>query len=100
MLITEYQVISPILDIYDNSPNQWHHPSVSFPLRGSKYFRKYQEYFIDRIKKKNINTIFETREDDKIIIALLLNEECFIKKERLGNMLIKIRLNLSCDELR
>ena len=45
---------------------------------------------IDRIKKKNINTIFETREDDKIIIALLLNEECFIKKERLGNMLIKI----------
>ena len=100
MLITEYQVISPILDIYDNSPNQWHHPSVSFPLRGSKYFRKYQEYFIDRIKKKNINTIFETREDDKIITALLLNEKCFTTKERLGKMLIKIRLNLSCEELK
>ena len=52
MLITEYQVISPILGIYDNSPNQWHHPSVSFPIRGNKYFKKYQEYFISKIKKK------------------------------------------------
>jgi len=100
MLITEYQVISPILGIYDNSPNQWHHPSVSFPIRGNKYFKKYQEYFISRIKEKNIDTIFETREDDKIIIALLLKEECFIKKERLGDMLIKVKLNLGCEELK
>ena len=100
MLITEYQIIPPILGIYDNSPNQWHHPSVSFPLRENKYFKKYQEYFISKIKKKNIDTIFETREDEKIIIALLLDEECFIKKERLGNMLIKIKLNLGCEELK
>ena len=45
MLITEYQIIAPILDIYDNSPNQWHHPSVSFPLRGNKYYDIYKEIF-------------------------------------------------------
>ena len=39
MLITDYQIISPILDIYDNSPNQWHHPSVSFPLKESQYIK-------------------------------------------------------------
>ena len=27
ILITEYQVVAPILNIYDSSPNQWHHLS-------------------------------------------------------------------------
>ncbi len=98
MLITEYQIISPILDIYDNSPNQWHHPSVSFPLRGSNQFKKYQKFFISKIKENNIETILETRTDDKIITALILNENCFLK-ERIGKMLIKVKLNLNCQEL-
>ena len=75
-------------------------PLLVFRLEEVNILENIKNILLDRIKKKNINTIFETREDDKIIIALLLNEECFIKKERLGNMLIKIRLNLSCDELR
>ena len=39
-IITSYQFIAPALGIYDYSPNQWHHPSVSFPLEGQKYFLK------------------------------------------------------------
>jgi len=97
MLITDYQIISPILDIYDNSPNQWHHPSVSFPLKESQYYNVYKDYFISKIKKNKIETIFETREDEKTITALILNEKCF-KKERVGKMLIKIKLKLDCSE--
>ena len=99
MLITEYQIISPILDIYDNSPNQWHHPSVSFPLRGNKYFKVYQEYFISKIKKKNIETIFETRDDENLIISLILDESCYTKK-RVKKKLIKVKLILDCSELK
>ena len=99
MLITEYQIIAPILDIYDNSPNQWHHPSVSFPLKGSKYFNIYKEYFIDKIKKNRIKLIFETKENDTIITALILDKKCF-KKKRVGKMLIKVELNLNCKELK
>ena len=99
MLITEYQIIAPILDIYDNSPNQWHHPSVSFPLKGSKYFNIYKEYFIDKIKKNRIKLIFETKENDTIITALILDKKCF-KKNRVGKMLIKVELNLNCKELK
>ena len=99
MLITEYQVISPIIDIYDNSPNQWHHPSVSFPLRGNNFYNIYQSYFISKIKEKKIETIYETREDEKIITELILNKKCF-KKERVGKMLIKIDLNFTCIDLK
>ena len=99
ILITEYQIIAPILDIYDNSPNQWHHPSVSFPLEGNKYFNVYKKYFIAKIKEKKIKVIFETKENDAIITALILDKKCF-NKNRVGKMLIKIELNLNCEELK
>jgi hypothetical protein len=99
MLITEYQIIAPILDIYDNSPNQWHHPSVSFPLEGNEYFNEYKKYFISKIKKKKIQSIFETRANDTTITELILNKKC-LNKTRVGKMLIKVELNLNCEELK
>ena len=99
IIITEYQVIAPILNIYDNSPNQWHHPSVSFPLKGNKYFTSYKNFFIENIKKNEIKFIYETREDDLTITELILNSECFYnKKERLNKMLIKLEINYSCKD--
>ena len=101
MLITEYQVIAPILESYDNSPNQWHHPSVSFPLKGNKYFEIYKNYFINKIKENKIQTVYETREDDFTILELVLNPNCFFnKKERVSPMLIKLKLNEDCKDLR
>ena len=99
MLITEYQIISPILNIYDNSPNQWHHPSVSFPLKGNEYFNFYKDYFVSKIKKNKIEFIYETKEDDKTITELVLNKDCF-EKERLSKMLIKLKLNKDCEDFK
>lgn len=99
ILITEYQIISPILDVYDNSPNQWHHPSVSFPTKGDKYFENYKSYFISKIKEKEVNYIFETRKDDKFITGYILDADCF-SNERIGNILVKLKLNLSCKDLK
>jgi hypothetical protein len=45
--------------MYDYSPNQWHHPSVSFPLRKQKYYETYKEYFVKSLKKNNIENIYE-----------------------------------------
>ena len=99
MLITEYQFISPILDIYDNSPNQWHHPSVSFPLAGNKYYDVYKNFFISSIKKNKIKHIYETVEDDKIITKFILNQNCY-SKERMTSMLVKLKLNYNCKDLK
>ena len=44
--------------IFDNSPNQWHHASVSFPVKGQKYFDEYKNYFVDKIIKRKIDGIY------------------------------------------
>ncbi len=101
ILITEYQIISPILGIYDNSPNQWHHPSVSFPLKGNKYYEVYKNFFIERIKKDKIKVIYETKKDNNTILELIINSDCFFNnKERVSAMLIKLKINNSCEDLK
>tara|TARA_B100000575_G_C22732477_1_gene438984 strand:+ start:90 stop:599 length:510 start_codon:yes stop_codon:yes gene_type:complete len=99
ILITEFQIISPLLNIYDNSPNQWHHPSVSFPTKNQKYYAYYKDYFISKIKEKKIKFIFETRKDDKLITGYVLEQDCF-SKEKVKNMFIKLKLNFDCIDLR
>ena len=49
VLITDYQVLAPISGIYDFSPNQWHHPTVSFPLQGQKYFETYKQLKVAKL---------------------------------------------------
>ena len=101
MIITEYQIIAPILGVYDNSPNQWHHPSVSFPLSKNKYFELYKDFFVSKVKKYKINFIFETRSDNNTITELVLSPECyFSKKERISNMLIRLKINENCEDFK
>ncbi len=98
-LITDYQILAPILGIYDYSPNQWHHPSVSFPLKDQKYFKIYKKFFIQSLKKNKIKFIFETSEENSSITELILGQDC-IKKIRLNEMLIKIELIRTCEDLK
>ena len=98
MLITDYQILSPILKTYDFSPNQWHHPTVSFPLNDQKYYEKYKNFFIKNLKKNNIDFIYETTEHDKSITELVINEDC-LEKARAGEMLLKIKLLKDCKDL-
>ena len=98
ILITDYQFLPAIIGIYDFSPNQWHHPTVSFPLKENIYFEDYKKFFVNNINKNKIEFIFETIEKDKTITELIINSDCF-KKERIGKMLIKIRLIKNCEDL-
>ena len=98
-VVVSTEFISPILDLYDNSPNQWLHPSVCFPLRGNKYHKVYKSYFISKVKEKKIKTIYEIREGEKIITELILNEECY-SKEKVSKMLLRVNLKLNCTEFK
>lgn len=99
ILITEYQFLAPALKIYDFSPNQWHHPSVSFPIKGHKYFDSYKKYFIQNIDKNNIKFIYETSENETTITELIIDKNCF-KKNRINEMLIKLELLKNCEDLK
>ena len=96
-LITNYQFLAPILNIYDFSPNQWHHPSVSFPLKKQKYFKEYKYFFIQNLKKNNIDFIYETSRNEDTIIELIINKNCF-KKEKVSEILIKLEIKKNCKD--
>ncbi len=98
-LITEYQILAPIIGSYDFSPNQWHHPSVSFPLKGQKYHETYKKFFVEYLKKNEIKMIYETSGNETAITGLMLNSECYSKKI-LNEMLIRFELSKDCEELR
>jgi len=96
-LITSYQFLASTLNIYDFSPNQWHHPSVSFPLKNQKYFKEYKYFFIQNLKKNNIDFIFETSKNEDTIAELIIDKNCF-KKEKVSEILIKLEIQKNCKD--
>ena len=98
-LFTDYQFLSSVLKIYDFSPNQWHHPSVSFPIKEQKLFNEYKEFFINNLKKNKIEFIYETIRKEETITELVLDKDC-IEKKRVSEMLIKIKLLQDCTDLK
>jgi hypothetical protein len=98
-LITEYQFLAAALKIHDFSPNQWHHPSVSFPTSKQKYFAKYKYFFIQNLKRNNIDVIYETSRTEKSIVEMIINKDCFFK-ERKTEMMIKFVIKKGCNDFR
>ncbi len=97
-LITEYQILAPISGKYDHSPNQWHHPTVSFPLKNQKYYDVYKSFFIKSLKKNEIRTILETSKQNETVTEEILDKSC-LKKERLNEILVKFELKKDCGDL-
>lgn len=98
-LITDYQILAPILGIYDYSPNQWHHASVSFPTENQKYFSDYKFFFIQRLKDNKIENIYETITGAELIVPLILNKNCYQSK-KITNILIKHVLKTECSDFK
>ena len=98
-LITEYQFLAAALKIHDFSPNQWHHPSVSFPTSKQKYFAKYKYFFIQNLKRNNIDVIYETSRTEKSTVEMIINKDCFFK-ERKTEMMIKFVIKKGCNDFR
>ncbi len=98
-LITDYQFIAPSLSIHDFSPNQWYHASVSYPLRGRKYFKNYQDFFIRQLKKNKIQVIYSIGEGTRPVVKHVLKKECFNEK-KIGEIITMYELNLNCVDFK
>ena len=96
-ILTDYQFLASSMGIYDYSPNQWHHATVSFPIKGQKYFLSYKNFFINNLKKNEIDFIYETTATKKSITELIIDKTC-LKKERLSELLIKFTLLKNCKD--
>jgi len=98
-IFTDYQFLPSVLKTYDFSPNQWHHPTVSFPIKEQKFFNEYKDFFINNLKKNKIEFIYETVRKEETITELVLNKDC-IEKIRVSEMLMKIKLLKDCTDFK
>ena len=98
-ILTDYQIIGPILNEYDFSPNQWHHPSVSFPVRNQKYYLEYRNYFIRNLLKNKIENIYEINVEKELILPLVIEKDCFVEEIK-SKFLTKFKLIKSCEDFK
>ena len=99
MIMTHYTFFSVILDQKVFSPTRFFTKhGVSHPIRGNKYFNKYQDFFIKKITENNIEVIYTIMPVDPSFPKELLDEKC-IKSSSL-NTILSTHLILECDNLK
>ena len=100
-IITDYQFISVILSIYDNSPSQvWFINHILNQEKNSKYFKIYKSFFINKLKENKIEIAYIVKPlwggDD--VFEKGLNKNC-IKKMKITEILDSYLLQ-QCEELK
>ena len=98
-IVTDYQFISVILSLYDNSPNAYWFKHHVYPEKGHKYFKIYKNFFIEKIKENNIQIIYTVKPlwGDDNVLKSILSDDCVMKKNI--TTILDSHLILSCDEL-
>jgi hypothetical protein len=99
-IVTDYQFISVILSSYDYSPSQvWFINHVASQEDTSKFYKKYNNFFTDKIKKHNIKKVYVIKPlwAGNEIFEKSLNKDCYTKMKitEISDVYI---LN-KCDEL-
>ena len=98
-VITDYLFIPAVLNINDNSPNQWYHPRVSYPLKNTKYYDKYKSFFVKKLKMKEIDKIIIVGNGLENLLASTFNASCF-KKTKLGEITFRLKIKKECSEFK
>ena len=83
IIVTDYQFISVILSSYDYSPSQaWFSYHIN-PEKNSKYFKIYNDFFLDRLKENKIQIVYIVKPlwGGEDVFEKSLNSNCYIKEE-------------------
>jgi len=99
-VITDYQFISVILSEYDNSPSQvWFQYHVN-PQQGSRYFKEYKKFFIDKFRENKVKVVYVVKPmlgGDKFI-ENVLDSSCYKKNK--FNKTLDIYEILDCYDIK
>ena len=100
MLVTDYQFISVILDINDNSAARiwWRHHI--YPVPNSKYFLYWKNFLLNKISNENIEVIYTIHplEGEVNIFEGLISEKCYITKNL--NKILVSQIIADCEEIK
>ena len=99
MIVTDYQFISVILSLNDNSAARiwWKHHL--YPVPGYKYFEYWRSFLLKKIINENIEVIYTVQplagEDN--IFEGLIDDNCY-SNIKINENLVEQKLN-NCEEL-
>jgi len=101
MIISEYSLVSVLLNHKLYSPSRTY-DSISYPLINSNYYKIYQNYFINNIKRNNIKVIYIflinkiNDKDLNFIIFDYVKADCFIIKKYESNV-VRLLIKNNCN---
>ena len=80
-MITDYQFISVLLSIYDNSPVRFWYEFHGYPTKDNEYHSIYKKFFIDHLIKNRIQIIYEIKPlyGDQNVLKDILDKSCLTK---------------------
>lgn len=100
MLVTDYQFISVILGINDNSAARiwWRHHI--YPDKNNLYFEEWKKFLFSKIFRENIEIIYVIKplEGEEDVFGGLISSNCY-SSSKINEILIEQKLNY-CDELK
>jgi hypothetical protein len=99
-IVTDYQFISVILSVYDNSPSKVWYTSHVNPVKNNKHFDVYKQFFIDKLKENEVEIVYTIKPlwSGHDALETILNKNC-IKKVKITEIL-ESQLLLGCQELK
>ena len=98
MVMTHYLFFSTILEQKTFSPSRWIlQDGTTHPLKGSKYFNSYKNFYLNIIKKNNIKVIYTVNPIAKANVYDYISDNCYSKK-KVTQILYKYELQ-KCDEI-
>ena len=99
IIVTDYQFISVILEVYDFSPNRFWHKGVGYPNKGDKYFNLYKKFFTEKLKKNKIKILYSVKPlyFENNFLNNIVSKKC-IKKDSITDILDAYVI-LDCEEL-
>ena len=100
MIVTDYQFISVLLSINDNSAARiwWRHHI--YPDVNEKYFLYWKNFLLKKIINENIEIIYTIHplEGEKNIFEGLISNDCYSKKNM--NEILVLQKIIKCKELK
>ena len=80
IIITDYQILSFLVNSKKFSPNKWF-DDLSVPDKKNKYFQEYKTFFLEKLKNENINVIFIVGlNKERYLDDIFYGKNCLLKK--------------------
>ena len=98
IIITDYQILSFLVNSKKFSPNKWF-DDLSVPNKKNKYFQEYKTFFLEKLKNENISVIFIVGLNKENYLDDIFFEKSCLSKKNINRLTKKIDIS-KCNFLK